>query len=116
MRVILSLTFLALCSLTVLAGPTYTDPEKTDADFAYQGEYTGNVKIDDEDRKVGVQVIALGKGKFRAVAHQGGLPGDGWADSDKHTVDGELKDGAVMFGKDDINGTVKGGKLTIVAG
>lgn len=46
-----------------------------DPDFAVQGEYVGN--------KVGVQVVALGKGRFRVVIHRGGLPGDGWDGSER---------------------------------
>ena len=57
---------LGLVSLA-MAGPTFTDPDKADADFAYQGEYVGNVKTDAGEIKIGLQVIALGDGKFHAV-------------------------------------------------
>src|SRR4051812_12997316 len=57
----------------------YTDPTQADADFAVQGEYAGEMKTPaGEARKVGVQVEALGKGKFHAVLYTGGLPGEGW--------------------------------------
>ena len=46
-----------------------------DPDFAVQGEYVAD--------KLGVQVVALGKGKFRVVIHRGGLPGDGWDGSER---------------------------------
>jgi len=58
---------------------TYTDPANVDADFAIQGEYTGSV----DGRRVGMQVIALGDGKFDLVSYSGGLPGDGWDGTDK---------------------------------
>ena len=81
------------------AGPTYTDPdkaEKTDKDFTIQGEYTGKIKDDDGNEvNVGVQVIALGGGKFKAVGYPGGLPGDGWNKQEKVEADGELKDGQI---------------------
>lgn len=100
----------------LVAGPTYTDPEKTDADFAYQGEYSGKIKDDQgNEQTVGVQVIALGKGKFHAVGYVGGLPGDGWNKEEKVEADGELKDGAVVFEKDGGKGIVKDGALTIIA-
>src|SRR3954447_6652893 len=107
-----SLLAVLLFASWTLAGPTYTDPQKADDDFAFQGEYVGTTKDADEEKKVGVQVIALGKGKFRAVAYQQGLPGDGWDNqSEKHTVDGERKGDTVVFEKDGITGTLKAGKI-----
>ncbi|MCA9094640.1 MAG: DUF1080 domain-containing protein [Planctomycetaceae bacterium] len=80
---------------------TYTSAEKADADFAYQGEYTGELTTPDGNSlKVGLQVIALGKGNFRAIAYHGGLPGGGWkrdADANPSSVEGTLKDGTVKF-------------------
>lgn len=105
-----------MLATAALAGPTYTDPQKADDDFALQGEYSGIAKADDEEKKVGIQVIALGQGKFRAVAHQGGLPGDGWDGGEKHAVEGERKGDSVTFEKDGISGTIKGGKLTVTVG
>ncbi|MCX7008885.1 MAG: DUF1080 domain-containing protein [Kiritimatiellaeota bacterium] len=48
----------------------YSDPEHTDADFKFQGEYAGD--------KLGAQVRALGNGAFRTMFFAGGLPGAGW--------------------------------------
>ena len=59
-----------------------TDAAKADADFAFQGEYAGIVKTDEGDKKIGVQVIALGEGKFQVIGYIGGLPGDGWDKSE----------------------------------
>ena len=56
---------------------SYTTPEEAtekDPDFAIQGEFTAAI----EDKRWGIQIWALGKGEFEAVAYQGGLPGDGW--------------------------------------
>ena len=106
---------LALLSSAALAkGPAYTDPDKADADFAFQGEYVGTVKSDDGDRKIGVQIIALGNGKFRAVAYPGGLPGDGWTKEEKHSVEGERQGDTVFFKKDEISSTVKDGVIKVV--
>jgi hypothetical protein len=52
----------------------YADPAHTDDDFPIQGEYRG----EHDGRSAGVQVMALGGGKFEAVGYPGGLPGDGW--------------------------------------
>jgi hypothetical protein len=68
-----------------------------DPDFKLQGEYAGMLG---GSFKIGVQVIALGNGKFRAVAHRDGLPGDGWDGSEKREVEGELKDGIAQFRSD----------------
>jgi hypothetical protein len=52
----------------------FADPAQTDEDFAIQGEYRG----EHDGKQAGVQVVALGGGKFEAVGYIGGLPGDGW--------------------------------------
>ena len=54
-------------------GRIWTDPAKAeseDSDFKIQGEYTGD--------GAGVQVTALGGGKFYLSKFAGGLPGAGW--------------------------------------
>ncbi len=57
----------------------YTDPEHVDADFAFQGEYSGTVtNPDGTTAKLGGQVRALSDGAFRSMFFVGGLPGDGW--------------------------------------
>ncbi len=65
--------------------------EKAGPDFQIQGEYT--------DKRVGVQVIALGEGKFRAVIHKGGLPGAGWDKGKKIELNGVAADEGADFPK-----------------
>jgi hypothetical protein len=115
--------FAALVSIAVVCGAAraqekksaVTDPAKADADFLVQGEYTG--KIDGEKGKdeVGVQIIALGSGKFRAVGCRGGLPGAGWDKSDKIKSESQAKEGALVFA--DLFGTAthKDGALVIAS-
>ena len=57
-------------------GPIWTDPAKAikeDPDFAIQGEYAAE--------NTGIQVAALGDGKFHLTRFEGGLPGAGWDNS-----------------------------------
>jgi 3-keto-disaccharide hydrolase len=107
--------FCVLAAQPLLAnGPAYTDPDKTDADFAYQGEYVGAVQTNSGEQKIGVQVIALGAGKFHAVGYHGGLPGDGWDKTARRESDGEMKGGAVVFSGERVTTTIKGRTMTLV--
>jgi hypothetical protein len=56
----------------------FISPDDAGDEYPLQGEYSGTIKAGSGEIKLGVQVIALGDGKFRAVAYPGGLPGDGW--------------------------------------
>ena len=82
---------LAFMSHTVLAQGkkvVVVDPAKTGPDYAIQGEYVGTLP---DLGKLGIQVIALGDGKFSGVATMGGLPGDGWKRGDKtEKIEGKL--------------------------
>ncbi len=96
-------------------GKTYDDPKaaQADPDFAVQGEYTGELRTDEGPHKVGVQVIALGGGKFHAVFYRGGLPGDGWDKEHKREGDGETKDGVTRFRGDRGSARIKQGVMTL---
>jgi len=86
---------------------------EADADFAVQGEYTGEVETDDGPTKLGVQVIALGDGKFDAVAYPGGLPGDGWNGVEKIRAKGETQGSQTLLTSKESTGVINDGKLTI---
>ena len=91
------------------------DIEKADADFAVQGEYTGDVTIPGKDKfKAGVQVIARGNGKFHAEFLTGGLPGDGWDKGKKAPLDGETKDGITILKGVLGSAEIKDGKMTLM--
>lgn len=76
---------------------SWTDPAvaaKEDPDFLVQGEYGSK----QTEARLGVQVVALGGGKFDAYILQGGLPGAGWEKGMKRELwKGERKDGKVLL-------------------
>lgn len=117
MRVMLALSSAVLLfPLAAIAGPTYDDPEKAaqaDPDFQVQGEYTGTLSTGQGEQAFGVQVIALGEGKFRAVGYHGGLPGYGWNGEEKVAVESEMNNGEVVFGSDQGRGVLKDGVITL---
>jgi hypothetical protein len=99
MRAARSLCLLAVTGLAVplaAADPkdnkgVWTDPADPalPVDFKIQGEYAGE--------KIGVQVIALGKGAFQAVVLPGGLPGAGWDGKTKSLLAGQLDSETAKF-------------------
>ncbi len=111
---IATIFYLATCWNSFAKGPTYTDPNKTDADFPIQGEYAGTLKMSEGDVRIGVQVIALGKGQFQAVAYLGGLPGDGYNGDETFKSDGSVKNGKAVFMYEHATATIADGILTAV--
>lgn len=75
---------------------TVAEARKAGPDFDIQGEYLGTI-AGDAERKVGVQVIALGQKTFQAVFMPGGLPGKGADVKKKIICQGRLEDGKVIF-------------------
>lgn len=86
-----------------------------DPDFWVQGEYMDYVSRSNGKPKLGIQVIALGKGQFRAVWRNGGLPGDGWDKIELPPLDSEMVDGLVTFKSDDQTATIKDGTLSVTS-
>lgn len=78
--------------------PTWTDFQtaaKEDPDFLIQGEYFK------EGASHGVQVVALGGGKFDAYLLEGGLPGKGWTkERPRIKVSGARDGSSVRFQSD----------------
>jgi hypothetical protein len=66
-----------------------TDPALADADFGWQGEFAGP--------GYGLQVVALGGGKFDAVLYPGGLPGSGWDKATRHKLSGQVDTGTLTL-------------------
>lgn len=94
--------------------PTYDDPAQvSDADFAYQGEYAGEINGENGKLKLGLQVVARGNGKFQAVALIGGLPGEGWDGVTRHAVEATLRNGGVDLQGENGTGRIEKGILTV---
>lgn len=70
--------------------PNVASNKNDDLDFTLQGEYLGELLAGPLAGRAGLQVIALGDGKFEAFLLQGGLPGNGWLrGSPRPTLTGE---------------------------
>ena len=91
----------------------WTEPEtaaKEDPDFLVQGEYGEN----DGKSGLGIQVVALGGGKFQAAVYKGGLPGVGARDNKFDLYKGETSDGKVVLsGPDNSRITIINGNANI---
>lgn len=111
------LTWITICllggGLLVAAdtNPAYTNPSEAGPDFAVQGEYLG----DSGGHKWGVQVVALGEGKFDIVGYRDGLPGEGWQRGEEtKRGTGEWKDSVVQVQGDTWTATIKDGVFTVM--
>src|SRR5262245_10154757 len=92
-----TIVIFATTSIAV-AQPNSAPPVAGDADFSLQGEYVGAIRNPwGGYDPVGLQVVALGSGKFDAVAYRGGLPGAGWNLRTKTTLSGGVKDGSLVL-------------------
>ena len=78
-----------------------TELAHVDADFHIQGEYSGNVtQANGWCRPVGLQVVALGDGKFDALWYPGGLPGNGYDGSTRLKLSGQRAGDKVVLAGD----------------
>jgi 3-keto-disaccharide hydrolase len=89
------------------AAPTvFTNAGEAGPDFKIQGEYEGKLGND----KYGVQIVALGDGKFDIWFLTGGLPGAGWDAKARVKADAKSEnDKVILTGK--WTGTIGDGKL-----
>jgi hypothetical protein len=93
------------------------DPAKAaeDPDFAVQGEYEGTITVDGNEVKLGVQIVALGKGKFDGKGFFGGLPGAGWNGEPTHNGTA-VRDGnkvVIKNDSDEVVGEIASGAITL---
>lgn len=98
-------------------GSVFTDPAHAGPDYALQGEYRGSIETDNGERVYGVQVIALGDGKYRCIGYTGGLPGDGWSRGDEvNSTESEAVDGKISFPLDQADIEITPEKVAILVG
>ncbi|MBQ15689.1 MAG: hypothetical protein CMJ65_01055 [Planctomycetaceae bacterium] len=77
---------------------TFTDAASAGEDFRLQGEYVGWVLTGSQEyRPIGLQVIALGGGRFEAVEYAGGLPGAGAEGKARLRIKGSRRGVAARF-------------------
>ena len=115
------LACVAAAAMTVVAAAAgdrnaaFNDPAQAGPDFQVQGEYAGECQDKDAKAARGVQVIALGDGKFHAVGYHGGLPGAGWDKKEKMHAEGQTADGVTTLAAKDGShtATIKDGAMTI---
>lgn len=111
---VLSCLCVGLVSAAEPGKNAFLDGKEAGDEFQLQGEYTGEIQGSDGNEKVGVQIIALGKGQFRSVGYPGGLPGEGWDGETKVQAEGKLANGEVQFEAKGLKGILKkDGTLTI---
>ena len=100
---------LTALTLSLNADQKAADPfgAKKAPDSKFPGEYVGTYISDGEKIKYGLQIFALGEGKFRAIGFNGGLPGAGFKKGGKiERVEGKLAKGKkgserIVFQNDD---------------
>ncbi len=108
--------YLLLPCLLLLLSSQLAEAQEENADYKMQGEYTGVLNADGEEFKYGIQVIALGDGKFTGVGYMGGLPGDGWdLESPIRIEDVAVKDGILSLEGDQGVALITDGVASITA-
>ena len=112
---ILTIVLTAACAQAQRAarpeGPTYIDPKEAGPDFATQGEYATDKSA---AHPYGVQVVALGDGKFEVVVLAGGLPGDGWDTKSRVELKAARKGDAADIKPDKgFSGSIADGSLSL---
>ena len=105
---------ITICGCFLFVGLSNCNAQELDADYKIQGEYQGEVEMGDQKSKYGIQVIALGKGKFTGVGYSGGLPGDGWNKETPTRVENvQSNSGVVVFKTDHAIATIENGMAKI---
>lgn len=93
----------------------FTDLDKVDDDFAYQGEYYGKLRLPGGIlESTGIQVIARGDGNFVGRQLRGGLPGNGWRNGQLIDLSGKRDGNQLVLSQGGYEVVVTGNKATVV--
>jgi hypothetical protein len=107
----------SLCLLIAAALPAWAqdksqqavvDSTKADADFLLQGEYAGPASASSTQ---GLQLVALGDGKFQGMLYGKGLPGESWDGKTRLALTGETVGGKLQLSGTNFRGVVEGGAI-----
>jgi hypothetical protein len=79
-----------------------TDLSQVDADYHDQGEYVGDILLNETESQIGLQVVALGEGNFDALIYRGGLPGNGFDGSARWKLSGRRSGEQVVLTGDNL--------------
>ena len=116
---IVVLLMLSVSHRTGLSSEPATQLADVDGDFALMGEYLGWVdsragSSDGARQRMGLQVVALGDGKFSAMGYRGGLPGNGWDRTERDRWQGEIEGGRLLLRDGDRTVQVQAGQAVLV--
>jgi hypothetical protein len=91
--------------------------EPTRDDFADQGEYASGVAgvVTATGSSLGLQMVALGDGQFRAALLPGGLPGNGWTRGVRIELIGQRDGDRIVLKGDDHTVSVDGGRAELTS-
>ena len=89
------LAMLAVAYSSIVSGAEpVTDPNEAPPEFRFVGEYVGSLSVQKHGVwrpvRVGLQVVAMGEGRFKGVEFLHGLPGADWNGEKKAVLPGEL--------------------------
>ena len=99
---------LSLASESFSNEATSIETARADSDFAFSGEYIGTILHHNCCQNVGIQVAALGDGKYTGMMYQNGLPGNGWNGKDRSVLNGNVNAGVATLKSDTVSFQLKG--------
>lgn len=91
-----------------------TELSQVDADYHEQGEYVGAILLEGFCRPIGLQVVALGDGKFDGLIYRGGLPGNGFDGSPRLKLTGSRTSDHVIISGENLVVTLQSGYAAVV--